>query len=521
VAQGDTYDFFQGDTLDIGVRIKLTDLVSIGYSELIVTTHDYAPQFPRFNERAPVVLPQRVVLTESSLNYIGGEISFDVGMFGLADPEDITVYFRPANGDSIFLPLPTAYNNVTHKITAVFDDFGEFIFTYPDLAHQILAAIPVTPGNGEWVNYNLPLQLEWSQNGFFTSFALQVATDSAFDDLLVDVSEWRQTIYDMPSVPVNEDIFWRVKTSNEAGQSDWSEAATFTTRAPYLTLKAPNGNEIWTRGLDHFIEWTGTTEEDVVLELYKENEYVSLIDTVPNTDAYRWTIPPDMDSACNYHVSIRSVENAAIQDVSDVTFAINDSSCSGNTVPYVEVISPNGGEVLKKMSDVEISWQNTTGTTVKVELMKAGVSAGILFEGLSENSVTWSIADSLINSNDYTIKVSSEVQPAVSDEGNDAFAITSATSSQDFIRDEVTGLKIYPNPVSEILYLEYYLESVEPVSVTLYDLTGKEMATILSGRKQTGQQKATFNMGDLPRGMYIIRVQIGERSSNRVLQYLK
>jgi hypothetical protein len=521
VAQGDTYDFFQGDTLDIGVRIKLTDLVSIGYSELIVTTHVYAPQFSRFEERAPVVLPQRVVLSESSLNFIGGEISFDVDLFGLGNPEQITVYFRPTVGDSIFVPLPTTYNNVTHKITAVFDDFGEFIFTYPDLAHQIIAAKPVTPGNGEWVNYKLPLQLEWSQNGFFSHFALQVATDSAFDDLLIDEQEWRQTIYDMPSVPVNEDIFWRVKTSNDAGQSDWSEAATFTTKSPYLTLKAPNGDEIWTRGLDHFIEWTGTIEEDVVLELYKENEYVSLIDTVPNTDAYRWTIPPDMDSACNYHISIRSVENAAIQDVSDVTFAINDSSCSGNTVPYVEVISPNGGEVLKKMSDVEISWKNTTGAAVKVELMKAGISAGTLFEGLSESSVTWSIADSLSNSTDYTIKVSSEVHPSVSDEGNDAFAITGATFSHDLIMDEVTGLKIYPNPVSEILHLEYSLEKAETVSVILYDLSGREMANILSGRKQSGQQKATFNMGGLPQGMYILRIQIGQRLSNRVLQYLK
>ena len=155
------------------------------------------------------------------------------------------------------------------------------------------------------------------------------------------------------------------------GDRFWDDTtATFTTKAPYLTIKVPNGNEVWNRGLDYFIEWSGNIEEDVILELYKENEYVSLIDTVVNTDAYLWSIPPSLDSACNYHVSIRSVENDAIQDVSDITFAINDSSCSVNTVPYVEVISPNGGEVLNRMNDVEISWENTTGETVKVELMK-------------------------------------------------------------------------------------------------------------------------------------------------------
>ena len=65
------------------------------------------------------------------------------------------------------------------------------------------------------------------------------------------------------------------------------------------------------------------------------------------------------------------------------------------------------------------------------------------------------------------------------------------------------------------------LEDAGTVSVILYDLSGKEMANILSGRKQTGQHHTTFNMGELPQGMYILRVQIGQRSSNRVLQYLK
>lgn len=74
VSNGSSYDFLQGDTLDMGIRIKLTDIISIGYNELTVKTYDYAPQFPRFNERAPMVLPQNVVMSEYSLNYIDGEI---------------------------------------------------------------------------------------------------------------------------------------------------------------------------------------------------------------------------------------------------------------------------------------------------------------------------------------------------------------------------------------------------------------------------------------------------------------
>jgi hypothetical protein len=72
-----------------------------------------------------------------------------------------------------------------------------------------------------------------------------------------------------------------------------------------------------------------------------------------------------------------------------------------------------------------------------------------------------------------------------------------------------------------MLYLEYYLEKVKPVMIILYDLGGKEMATILPGRKQIGQQKVTFNMGGLPWGMYIIKVKIGDRTSSRILHYVR
>jgi hypothetical protein len=87
LGQGNIYELMQGDTLGIGVKVRIDTLVSVGYNELTVKTYDYAPRFPRFQDRAPMVLPRKVVVDEFSINMVGGEISFDIEMFNISNPE--------------------------------------------------------------------------------------------------------------------------------------------------------------------------------------------------------------------------------------------------------------------------------------------------------------------------------------------------------------------------------------------------------------------------------------------------
>jgi len=204
IEEGNTYELKQGDTLDIGVKVNAITLVSPGYSELSVTTHDYAPRFPRFSGRAPLVVSNRVFMDEFLINFISGEISFIAGMFGISNPEEITVYFRPYEGDGEFIPLSTRYNPGTKEITATFEGTGEFIFTYTDIEHSIIRPEPVWPPDHSRINYQKSIRLEWAQNGFFNSFSLQVASDSLFSDLMVDTVGMRNTIYpvSLPGYPI-------------------------------------------------------------------------------------------------------------------------------------------------------------------------------------------------------------------------------------------------------------------------------------------------------------------------------
>lgn len=520
-ALGNIYDFFQGDSIDMGVEIEITDLVSIGYNELIVKTWDYAPLFPQFDERAPMVLPKKVILDEYSINFIGGEISFDTELFGIDNPEDITVYFRPTANEGVFSPLTTTYNPVKGEITASFDEFGEFIFAYPDLEHMIYAPVPRDPESNATVNFELPVELEWSQDGFFNDFSLQVSLDEKFDNLIVDESGLKSTVYEINTLEANTNYYWRVKMRNDAGESEWSEASTFTTVSPYVKLIAPNGNEVWDRGLDYFIEWESNFESELIVELYKDNQLLKTIDTVENIDAYYWSIPVDLDSTCNYYISINSLDNPMIQDASDVSFAINDSSCTGIEVPSLQIISPNGGELIRWGQNVEISWDNNTGESINVDLYKNGEQYKSLFTSVAENNIDWTVEEDTEKSDDYTIVISSTGSLGLTDASNTVFDVGGYPESTGPDIKTDFDLLLYPNPVKENLSIEFFLKKEAEVSIKLYNFDGRELQTILTGNRTAGRQYMEFNMSEFSPGTYILQFRKGNKIESKAFYFIK
>lgn len=517
-AEGNTFRFLQGDTLDIGVEMKATELVSVGYNEITVKTHDYAPKFPEFEGRAPRVLPKRVVVEKYSINYFTADIRFDVDSFGIKNPEDITLYYRSTEGEGTFTPLETSYNSVKKQLSATLDDFGEIIFTYPDLDHLVFAPSAVMPKEAAMVNFQLPVTLEWAQNGFFNSFDLQVATDEEFTELYTDETGLKTTVYKLTELPANQNFYWRVKMTNDAGESQWSETASFTTTAPSMKITAPNGGEIFQRGLDSFIEWKTNTEEKVILSLYKDNILQQVIDTVDNIEGYLWSIPTEIDSACGYHIAIRSLADSAVSDISDATFAMNATACTPEDVPYVNLTSPNGGEMFDRQNKIAITWENTTGQSVTILLYKSGDLVKTIASEITENSFDWSIENDIENADDYRIVLSDSENNTFLDGSNACFEIKGELNS---IKNPATdrnkyGLVLYPNPVKDALLIEYNVPEKTPVTLKIYSMQGVELHTVLPEIRQSGKQQLNYSVKGYAPGNYIVQLQIDTNLTSKI-----
>jgi len=88
----------------------------------------------------------------------------------------------------------------------------------------------------------------------------------------------------------------------------------------------------------------------------------------------------------------------------------------------------------------------------------------------------------------------------------------------------------YPNPFNPSTFIEYRIKDREFVSLKIYNVLGKEVATLVDEEKQAGSYKVEFNSnsnllpsksGSLPSGIYFYRLKAGSFISVKKMLLLK
>jgi len=102
-------------------------------------------------------------------------------------------------------------------------------------------------------------------------------------------------------------------------------------------------------------------------------------------------------------------------------------------------------------------------------------------------------------------------------------AQTSPVANED--ADEVpTGFVLeqnYPNPFNPSTSIRFNLPQAGPVTLTVYDLFGRAVATLVDGIKPTGSHEVAFDAGHLASGMYLYRLTAGSFVETKRMILLK
>jgi len=79
----------------------------------------------------------------------------------------------------------------------------------------------------------------------------------------------------------------------------------------------------------------------------------------------------------------------------------------------------------------------------------------------------------------------------------------------------------YPNPFNPSTNISFQLPFASKVTLKVYDLLGKEIATLIDGYKNAGIFEVNFNAGELSSGMYFYRLEAGNYSQTKKMILLK
>lgn len=102
------------------------------------------------------------------------------------------------------------------------------------------------------------------------------------------------------------------------------------------------------------------------------------------------------------------------------------------------------------------------------------------------------------------------------------FGIVSAVKGETVsVPKEYSLTQNYPNPFNPATNISYSIPEAQNVKLTVYDMLGKEVSTLVDEYKSAGTYRVNFNASHLPSGVYIYTIQAGEFRDSKKLVILK
>jgi len=92
------------------------------------------------------------------------------------------------------------------------------------------------------------------------------------------------------------------------------------------------------------------------------------------------------------------------------------------------------------------------------------------------------------------------------------------------IRNQPDSWKItqnYPNPFNPVTTIQYEVARESRIRLKLYDITGREINTLVDEVKPAGEYGVSFDASGLPSGVYIYRIEADKFNESKKLILLR
>ena len=89
-------------------------------------------------------------------------------------------------------------------------------------------------------------------------------------------------------------------------------------------------------------------------------------------------------------------------------------------------------------------------------------------------------------------------------------SITGVNGIPRLVPDRFSLEQNYPNPFNPTTHFQFSLSSGQFVTLKIYDVLGKEIATLVDGERNAGTYSVNWDASGLPSGVYFYRMKAGD-----------
>ncbi|MCK9426453.1 MAG: choice-of-anchor A family protein [Ignavibacteriaceae bacterium] len=161
-----------------------------------------------------------------------------------------------------------------------------------------------------------------------------------------------------------------------------------------------------------------------------------------------------------------------------------------------------------------------TGQVMVRCMFGAGQFNNSMFEGSITNNITVANFATIVSATQSSMPSIIDVPASMAMVSNKANGAT-GVENDNVVPNEFNLLQNYPNPFNPATTISFSLVNSGLVNLSVFNITGEKVATLVNKEYQTGNYTVEFNANNLPSGIYLYRLSAGNFVSTKKMILMK
>jgi lysophospholipase L1-like esterase len=250
--------------------------------------------------------------------------------------------------------------------------------------------------------------------------------------------------------------------------------------------------------------------------------YTTAIDRTSRTDSAATILEKtDSISARFVRLTITGAARPRGDTVSVAEFRILKANGSAHT-PVITA-KKTGGTASNPKYDIKLLWPN--GSHGAMMLYRNSSQYGLTAATGFRTGTNFTLSNEYIKPVNYNVYYTVTFNNGVETTSDTTVVGTLPTGIEEFessgIPSGIQLLPCYPNPFNPSTTISFSIPEKSYVSLKIIDVTGRDVATLVSGQLSAGFHTRQWDAANMPSGIYFYRLQIGSSIQTRKLVLLK
>ncbi len=350
----------------------------------------------------------------------------------------------------------------------------------------------------------MPCLFQWEQNSAeWAKYQWQLALDAQFDSLVatrtVDAPEFNTTV--MYNIVDGGTYYWRVRTINEGGASDWSEARKFTSKLFGFNSPDNNAADLDLTPLFTWDDASNYGDVKYLFELSSDFDFtlLSVLYSVELVDN-NLLLPKDLLLYSTiYYARVSVVVNDEVLAVSPtLAFTTKDIE-----IPVPTILSPRNGETFDAKS-ILLTWAEQPANGFRVELSTSSKfpARSTIVRTTDAHTFEYEFID--LSYKVYYLRMKAEKPHGAFTSYSDTVMVTlSDVVSVETLTENGKARIVALDDNNLTIYADFSNKNLE--SVAIYSVSGQKIADFEISKLTVGDNM-TFNISDLSQGVYLLKI---------------